>query len=489
MGLNINDIVGVTVNVSKTSTALTSLNLGLIVGQSSAISTTQRVQVYSSLTSMLSAGFAVTSPEYLAAQLYFSQSPTPAQVAIGRWDFPTESALQAVTACRVANTNWYACYICGAAKTDILAVAPYIDAANPTSALFYTTHDADVLAGTIGNVMQTLLSQSIHRTTGLYSTSNTQTAGYETGASGGSTNISAGAATTFKIAVDGMAAVSITLVLAGLTTGALIASAMQTAIQALGANYAGVTVAFVGNVYVITSGTVGTASSIVVTAGTSNDVAITLKLGVANGAIDTVGTINYQDAGASILGYAMGANTGLSNSSYTLMFKALPGISTENLTLTQLQYIESVNGNVYVNRGGTYNMLETGVTSDGTPFDQIIGLDVLSNNVQISIMNLLQSSPKIPQTDSGVNSIVNVISGPCETAKKSGFIAPGIWRAAPFFNLNTGDALLAGYRVMADTVDNQSSTDKAARKAPPIYLALKLAGAIQHVVLSININS
>lgn len=482
--LPLSDIVNVNVNVSKTSTALVTLNLGLIIGQSAVISSDQRVQIYASLNSMLTAGFTTTSPEYLAAQLYFAQSPTPNQVAIGRWQSP-ETALAAVIACRTINTNWYAVYVCQAVKADILAIASYIDTATPTTAFLYTTHDADVLAGTIGNVMQTLQSRSVHKTVGLYSTSNTKTSGYETGATGGSTDISAGTATTFKIAIDGdVTPHSITLTVTGLTTGVLIATAMQTAIKALSPTYpayANVTVQFLNNVYVITSGSTGILSSVAITAGAANDVATVLKIGAANGAIDTVGTITYQDGAASILGYAMGANTGLANSAYTLMFKTLPGINTEDLTETQLTYIESVNGNVYVNRGGTYNILETGVTSDGTFFDQILGLDLLSNNIQISIMNLLQSVPKIPYSDAGVDMLVNTITGPCETAKTTGFIAPGIWKAAPYWTIKTGDSLPSGYKVMADSVANQSSSNANARIAPPIYVAIKLAGAIQHV--------
>lgn len=491
--LSINDIVNVNVNVSKVSTALMTFNLGLIIGQCNVISTTQRVQVYSNLPSIIAAGFTTTSPEYLAAQLYFSQTPTPTKLAIGRWNYPTETALQAVAACRIANTDWYGVYICQAAQADIQAVAPYIDSATPTSTFFYTTHDSAVLNGTAGNVMVTLKSQLVHKTVGLYSTSNTQTAGYETGAVGGSTNISAGSATTFKIAIDGDATPhSITLTLTGLTTGALIASAMQTAIQALSPTYpayANVTVAFTNNVYVITSGSTGTTSTVAITAGSSNDVAATLKIGAANGAVDTAGTITYLDGGASILGYAMGANTGLPNSAYTLMFKSLPGITTESLTEAQLAYIEGVNGNVYVNRGGTYNMLEAGVTSDGTFFDQILGLDLLSNNIQISIMNALQAVTKIPYTDAGVNILMNAISGPCEAAKTTGFIAPGVWTASPFWTIKTGDTLPSGYKIMADTVANQSAANIQARISPPIYVGAKLAGAIQHVNISVTVSN
>ena len=55
-------------------------------------------------------------------------------------------------------------------------------------------------------------------------------------------------------------------------------------------------------------------------------------------------------------------------------------------------------------------------------------------------------------------------------------------------NLKTGDALSTGYMVLADTLANQSQADRDARKSPPIYVAVKMAGAIEHVVIGIVVN-
>jgi hypothetical protein len=119
--------------------------------------------------------------------------------------------------------------------------------------------------------------------------------GYETGASGGATNISTAISPTFQIAVDFDVAAGnyhpVTLVPTGLTSGVAIAAAMQTAIQALNANYAGVTAAYTGGEYVITSGTFGPDSKVRIVAGTSFDIAAALKIGAANGAVDTDGKV------------------------------------------------------------------------------------------------------------------------------------------------------------------------------------------------------
>lgn len=116
--------------------------------------------------------------------------------------------------------------------------------------------------------------------------------GYEVSGPSPSTNISAGPGTTFQIAADADVGTgtyhAVTLTLTSLTTGAAIATAMQTAIQALGGIYAAVTVAYT-TVYTVTSGTTGINSALCVIAGASNDVAAALKLGIANGATDVNG--------------------------------------------------------------------------------------------------------------------------------------------------------------------------------------------------------
>jgi predicted heme/steroid binding protein len=364
--LPLSDIVSVSVVVSPVAAARSGFNLGLIVGNSAVISATERIRLYSDLNAMIADGFAANSPEYLAAQLYFAQNPRPQKVAVGRWDNANETAVQAITACRVKNTDWYACMICGAQKADILAVAAYIETAEPKSVFFYTTADADVKAGTDGNVMKELKASSYSRTLGQYST--------------------------------------------------------------------------------------------------------------------------YPDAVAAIMGYAMGANTGVANSAYTLAYKQEVGVTPEALTLTEVATIKGQNGNVYVNRGNVYNLFEQGVMANGQHFDEVLGLDMLVNDILLSVMDLLTGVSKVPQTEGGTTLLVNAIAGPCNRALNRGFIAPGVWNAAPVLSLNTGDMLSQGYLILSETIDSQPQADRDARIAPPIYVCVKLAGAIEHVVISVQVN-
>jgi Protein of unknown function (DUF3383). len=365
--LPLSDIVDISVVISPVATIRSGFNLGLIVGISTAISATDRVKIYTGTDGMIVDGFDTSSPEYKAATLYFNQSPKPTKVAIGRWDNTgSETALQAITACRVKNMDWYACYLCGATKADILAIAPYIEAVEPSSVFFYTTADEDVLAGTAGNVMLALKDAEYMRTIGQYST--------------------------------------------------------------------------------------------------------------------------YPDAAVSIMGYAMGANTGLANTTYTLAYKKEVGVTTEGLDKTQITIIGNQNGNYYVNRGNTYNVFQQGIMANGMHFDELINLDMLKNDIQLAVMDLLTGVSKVPQNEDGVTLLISAVTSPCDSAVSRGFITPGVWNAASILSLNTGDMLSKGYVVLAESIDSQSESDRSSRIAPPIYVCIKLAGAIEFVAIQINVN-
>ena len=104
-----------------------------------------------------------------------------------------------------------------------------------------------------------------------------------------STNISGGTNSKFNIQVDNGPVRLITLTPAGQNTGALIAAAIQTAVQAYGAECASVTCVY-NTVYTFTSATKGVFSKVVITNGADHNVAADLKIGVANGGVETAGT-------------------------------------------------------------------------------------------------------------------------------------------------------------------------------------------------------
>lgn len=366
--LPLNDIVNITVSASATLTALKGFNIGLIVGNSTAITAATRTKEYTDLEGMIEDGFTSDSSEYKAAVLYFSQSPRPSKVIIGRWDTSdAETVTEALMACRAKNTDWYGFTVCGATKADIQLIAAYAEMASIKSAYFYSTSDEDAKTGADGNILTVLKELGYTRSIGLYS--------------------------------------------------------------------------------------------------------------------------NTVDAAAAVMGYAMGANTRMANSAYTLAYKSLVGVTSDSLASGEVTTIKSNNGNVYINRGNTYNLFENGVVADGKYFDEIINTDMLINDIQTGIIDLLTSVSKVPQTEDGVSQIVSAITDACDDAVDRGFLAPGIWTAASFKSVNTGDMLSKGYLILSDTIESQSVADRANRLSPNIYVLCKLAGAIHSVKIQIMVNA
>lgn len=116
-----------------------------------------------------------------------------------------------------------------------------------------------------------------------------------------------------NVAVDGGVPTAVTFVWAGCVNGAATATQIETAIQALGGDFAAVTCAYVPNVpgvsdyYEITSGTTGVGSSFIVTDAGINNAAVELQLGLTQGGTEPVGA----DAAALLAGYAYDPGDGV----------------------------------------------------------------------------------------------------------------------------------------------------------------------------------
>ncbi len=193
------------------------------------------------------------------------------------------------------------------------------------------------------------------------------------------------------------------------------------------------------------------------------------------------------NAVAALLGVAMGLNTGLDNSAYTLKFQQLVGVLPEPLTQTQATNIEINYGNVYVNYTGGYTICEQGTMANGQFFDEVINLDMLSNNIQLNVMDELISNPKIPLTDAGVTQLMRAVNDACEQALNIGFIAPGTWTGNQILNLKNGDPVTKGYVTQSPPVSTLTPVQRTARQSPPIYVAITEAGAVHSVTIGVYV--
>ncbi|WP_195605909.1 DUF3383 family protein [Klebsiella oxytoca] len=180
-GLPVSNVVNVDVIMS--AVAATGRNFGalLILGTSTVIPLTERIRQYSAIED-IGDDFGVDSPEYEAATIFFSQSPKPALVFIGRWvktlaegeAGAVETLLQAFNAC-LQYTNWYGLAIADSAdlvEADVISVAAAIEASSLSRILAVTTADVNVLvASNTDNIGYKLKAAGYARTFWQYSSS------------------------------------------------------------------------------------------------------------------------------------------------------------------------------------------------------------------------------------------------------------------------------------------------------------------------------
>ncbi|MGA6104751.1 DUF3383 domain-containing protein [Pseudomonas solani] len=188
----------------------------------------------------------------------------------------------------------------------------------------------------------------------------------------------------------------------------------------------------------------------------------------------------------SWLARALSVNFAANNSTLTMKFKQLPGISADNLTLTEADKCRKLGLNFY-----TYfdesAMVAEGTVIGGRFFDEVHILDWYVDAVQKEVFATLYRSPgKVPLTDAGVARLLASVRKVCREGVNNGAFAPGVWNGDPFGNLVSGERLDEGFYVWADSVDNLSTSDREQRKAPPIQVALKMAGAVHSVDVLVN---
>ncbi|MCQ0687735.1 DUF3383 domain-containing protein [Klebsiella pneumoniae] len=180
-GLPVSNVVNVDVIMSPV--AATGRNFGalLILGTSTVIPVTERIRQYSAIED-IGDDFGVDSPEYEAATIFFSQSPKPTLVYIGRWaktlaegeGGTVETLLQAVNA-SLQYTNWYGLAIADSAdlvEADVISVAAAIEASSLSRILAVTSDDVNVLvSGNTDNIGYQLKAAGYSRTFWQYSSS------------------------------------------------------------------------------------------------------------------------------------------------------------------------------------------------------------------------------------------------------------------------------------------------------------------------------
>jgi len=153
-GLPVSNVVNVDVIMSPRAAAGRNFGALLILGSSTIIPVSERIRLYASAED-IGNDFGLDSPEYQAATVYFSQSPTPQEVYIGRWaktlatteSGETETLTEAVNAV-LQYTNWYGLGVADSEAIDDaewLTVASALESASLSRILAVTVSDPQTL--------------------------------------------------------------------------------------------------------------------------------------------------------------------------------------------------------------------------------------------------------------------------------------------------------------------------------------------------------
>lgn len=459
--LPVSDIIIVNVSVASGAIAPRPFNQGLIVGSSPVIPSTganARLRQYASLSGMIADGFTSSEPEYLAAEAYFGQSPAPQFVWVGRQDLTAIAA--AIPHAGSAGTGYQVGDVVGV--TELGGVNGYLSVLTVNAGVVLTL---GVVPGTQG--------------TGYTNNTNLSTFG--------------GSGTGLKVDVTAVGesylqAVEACYLVNQLWFPFMCCGASDSDHLALGAWS---TSNWQNALYC------GSTANGSIPAGLTGpgNVAYQMQQNKYKALIsyNTTQSSTYPAniyAAAALIGLACGLNTGAPNSAFTLNLKPLADVTPELLTQAQFAAIESFNCNTVASFGPYSGYVFNGILSSGDFYDQILDRAMLINLIQTNLMNLLVSTPKIPQTDAGEHQLIAQVDAACEAIGLMGYLATGpsaIWNEAPVLNLQTGQALPLGYYNQAQSYAYQSAANRAARQAMPIYCAILEAGAVQSVIVNVNV--
>jgi hypothetical protein len=499
INLPVSRIINVGLVITPQAIQAPSLSTGLILGTSTIIDTVQRMRIYNSLPA-IATDFGTTAEEYLAAVLWFGQSPQPNQLNVGRWcntaaagkllGAPLSTANQLLTAWTSITTGSFKLGVDGGAVTNVPTLN-FSGAITLQGVAAIIQIGVRALGGTYANVgvVYNATFTRFEFTSGTTGSASavaflqTGTTGVDISGQLGGLVASGGYTAPGIAAESALAAVVLfDTQFAGQWYNLIIPDALDTDHVSIAPYIDGDATP---HFYWIT-----TAEAQVLASGDTTHIgALLQQLQSQHTAWQYSSTNLY--AAWSMAARIATVNYAGSNTALSLMYKTEPGVIAENLTSTQANAIYGYNGNVFVNYqfGAGTAIIEQGICPSGQFIDTVIGSDGLRLQIQSNVFGILQGTPtKVPQTDPGVNLLENGVNSACAQYVTNGFAAPGVWTGNSFGQLVAGQWLDTGYYVYAQPIALQSPAQRAIRACPPIQTAVKCAGAIDTCAVTVYVN-
>lgn len=489
--LPVSRLINVAVQLTPSAAQAQNLSTLLILGSSEVVDPVERYRDYSSLDAVAT-DFGTTAAEYLAAALWFEQSPQPNSLKIGRWAAAATKGLlrgAPLSAAQQALANFTSVASGGFTYTKNGGSATNVTAINLSSATNLNGVASLITAALTGATL--VWNAAFSRFELTSSTTGTTSSISFLSAPGSGTDISAilgmTAASSGAYRADGIAAETAVAAATLFDSNYGQAWYALTICGAVNADHLAVAAYIEGtntkHLYGVTTQEAGS-----LVAATTSDIGYQLKQ------LDYDKTlVQYSSSNAyavvSALARALTVDYTGNNTTITLMYKQEPGIAAEAINATQAQALADKNVNVLVRYNNDTAIIQHGVCASGTFVDIVTGTDWLAVTLQNSLYNLLYTSvTKIPQTDAGMQLLATTADSVCAQAVVNGLLAPGVWNSGGFGSLKQGDFMPKGYYVYAPKVSTQNPADRAARKSVPIQIAAKLAGAVHSVNISVVVN-
>lgn len=209
---------------------------------------------------------------------------------------------------------------------------------------------------------------------------------------------------------------------------------------------------------------------------TTNDIASVLQTAKYRRTMTTFSSFADQYPSASILGRAFTVNFNQPNSTITLKFKQMPGISVETLTQNQKAVLDSKSANALIVVGAS-DMFAESYMANGVFFDEVHGIDWLQNAIETNVFGyLLTRTTKVPYTNKGIAALAQQVTKALDEAVRNGLIAPG--------ETIDGEFLGTGYKIITIPAEDINQSDKEARLYPGLSFIVLGAGAIHSVQIN-----
>lgn len=398
----------------------------------------ERVRSYSDTAGMVTDGFTSTTPEYLAAEAMFSQSPRPELVKVGRR--ANKPTLRWAITPTAANLFNYQMKFAGNALTSFTSDSDgtVTEVITGLKALI----DALALPVTVSN--QTTYMRILENVAGAW---------HQASVLGvpGVENL----AIEMDHADPGLAADLAAIALEDNDWYAICNLYNSAAEVAAIAAYAEAN----GKLFVAAS----QQSSIL--GGGSSDIASTLETSAYTKTAVLHHPDNSEFVDAALLGRCLPTTPG----SETWMFKNLAGVAAATYTSTQKTNMRAKNCGWYTAFGGT-NVTFEGKVASGSYIDVERGKDWTEARMAEGVVNLLIQNDKIGFTDKGVANICAVLREVQDTGVTNGLYSDD---PAPL--------------VTAPLVADVSDSDKSNRILPDVVASQTIAGAIHKVRVNVRI--